>query len=66
MRPARDTLRDSEAAADPVLECGHGEVGVAFGERRQRPAQICVAEEQRARRRRTLAGGEGFSLSGVG
>ena len=55
---ARDPLGDSEPSADAVLEDGDREVGVALGERPERSTQVRVAEEQRARRRGTLTGGE--------
>ena len=46
---ASGCLRDAEAAALPLLEPRHGEVGSVLDERREVPLEIRVAEEQRPR-----------------
>ena len=56
------TLRDPETAPDPASEGGDREIGVALGERAQRAAQVRVGQEQRPRRRGTLAGGQRLPL----
>ena len=56
------TLRDPETAPDPASEGSDREIGVALGERAQRAAQVRVGQEQRPRRRGTLAGGQRLPL----
>src|SRR6185503_6639055 len=59
---APDALGEPEPTADAARERRHAQIRFSLRERRQRPAQVGVAEEERARRSHALAGGERLAL----
>ena len=60
---ARDPLRDPESTADTFRERGHGQVATAVDEPCEVAVEIRVAEQQPARRRRSLGGRQRLSLA---